>query len=165
MSAIMKDNHEYANTDIGTQANDMYWQDYLALPESQKMNGDLYFIPDKQPEGNPSRIWAKLGTEPLDTQAEDVSGAVNELNSIKVNKTSFTATTSTSGLIQGATEALFGVANAIILSAYLERGSYNARRTIDLEMYGNAGYGFLCKNNGTAINAQSVTITVTYVVI
>lgn len=97
--------------------------------------------------------------------ADDVQSAIDKLNSIKVNKTSFTATTTTTGYVQGSTEALFNVANAIILSAYLERDSYNARRTVDLEMYGNAGYGFLCKNNGTVINAQSVTIIVTYVVI
>lgn len=114
---------------------------------------------------NISNLQTKVGTAVLETEAQDLSGGVNELNSNKVKKASFTATTSTSGLIQGSTENLFGVANAIILSAYLERDSYNARRSIDLEMYGGAGYGFLCKSNGTAINAQSVTITVTYVVI
>lgn len=116
-------------------------------------------------EADIPKIWDKLGTATLDTDADNVSDAVNELNSSKVKKASFTATTTQYGYVQGSTSALFGVANAIVLSAYLKRDSYNARRSIDIEMYGDSGYAFICKNNGTAINAQSVTITVTYVVI
>lgn len=80
MPVIYKEKVEYAYTDPGVKAHTLSWAEYQALPTAQKMNGDLYIIPDKQPEGNPSRIWAKLGTDPLTTQADDVSGAVNELN-------------------------------------------------------------------------------------
>lgn len=81
MPVIYNKKVEYAYTDPGVKAHTLSWAEYQALSEDDKMNGDLYFIPDKQPEGNPSRIWTKLGTDPLTTQADDVSGAVNELNS------------------------------------------------------------------------------------
>lgn len=80
MPVIYNKKVEYAYTDPGVKAHTLSWAEYQALSEDDKMNGDLYFIPDKQPEGNPSRIWTKLGTDPLTTQADDVSGAVNELN-------------------------------------------------------------------------------------
>lgn len=81
MPVIYNKKVEYAYTDPGVKAHTLSWAEYQALSEDDKMNGDLYFIPDKQPEGNPSRIWTKLGTDPLTTEADDVSGAVNELNS------------------------------------------------------------------------------------
>lgn len=96
MPVIYNKKVEYAYTDPGVKAHTISWAEYQALSEDDKMNGDLYFIPDKQPEGNPSRIWTKLGTDPLTTQADDVSGAVNELNSSKLNKSGGTITGSLS---------------------------------------------------------------------
>lgn len=81
MPAIMKENVKYAYTDKGIKAHTLSYAEYQALSTEEKMNGDLYFIPDKQPEGNPSLIWDKLGTATLDTDADNVSDAVNELNS------------------------------------------------------------------------------------
>ena len=77
----MKENVQYAYTDKGIKAHTLSYSEYQALSTEEKMNGDLYFIPDKQPEGNPSLIWDKLGTATLDTDADNVSDAVNELNS------------------------------------------------------------------------------------
>ena len=81
MPVIMKENVQYAYTDPGIKAHTLSYTEYQALSTEEKMNGDLYFIPDKQPEGNPSLIWDKLGTATLDTDADNVSDAVNELNS------------------------------------------------------------------------------------
>jgi hypothetical protein len=81
MPVIMKENVQYAYTDKGIKAHTLSYAEYQALSTEGKMNGDLYFIPDKQPEGNPSLIWDKLGTATLDTDADNVSDAVNELNS------------------------------------------------------------------------------------
>ena len=81
MPVIMKDNFQYAYTTKGTVFHTLSNAEYEALSEEEKMNGDVYCIPDREPILNPDQVWAKLGTEPLDTEAEDVSGAVNELNS------------------------------------------------------------------------------------
>ena len=86
MPVIMKENVKYAYTDKGIKAHTLSYAEYQALSTEEKMNGDLYFIPDKQPEGNPSLIWDKLGTATLNTDADNVSDAVNELNSSKANK-------------------------------------------------------------------------------
>jgi hypothetical protein len=78
MPVIMKENVQYAYTDKGIKAHTLSYAEYQALSTEEKMNGDLYFIPDKQPEGNPSLIWDKLGTATLDTDADNVSDAINE---------------------------------------------------------------------------------------
>lgn len=89
--------------------------------------------------------------------------AERSVSSCFVKTKSFTSRTNSIGAVEGSTSDLFGVDGATVLSAYLERGSYSARRSVEIQAYGNAGYGFICKDGGTAINSKSVTIKVAYV--
>ena len=99
------------------------------------------------------------------TAGSTLDGKIAErsVSSCFVKTKSFTGRTNSMGLIEGSTSDLFGVEGATVLSAYLERGSYGIRRSVEIQAYGNAGYGFICKDGGTAINAKSVTIKVAYV--
>ena len=68
-------------------------QEYDLLPASKNSDGVLYIITDGE---NPLdvQLWNKVGTASLDTQANDLSNAVNELSASLVNFSSYSTTTS-----------------------------------------------------------------------
>lgn len=114
-----------------------------------------------------NKIKARIGTATLTTTAQDLSGAVNELNSKLVQSKTVTLTTNSSGYVEGATNTLFGVSNAIILAVYFERGSYDVRRMVDIANYGSAGYNLTFYNDNTRsskITSASVSVTFYYIV-
>lgn len=116
----------------------------------------------------------KIGDDPLTTTAQTLTGATNELNSglttlnsKLVQSKTVTLTTNSSGYVEGATNALFGVSNAIILAVYFERGSYDVRRMVDIANYGSAGYNLTFYNDNTRsskITSASVSVTFYYIV-
>lgn len=84
MPVIMKDNVQYAYTTKGTVFHTLSNAEYEALTEEEKMNGDVYCIPDREPILNPDEVWAKIGTETLDI-GDDLTDGVNQLNSRLAN--------------------------------------------------------------------------------
>ena len=93
MPVIMKDNVQYAYTTKGTVFHTLSNAEYEALTEEEKMNGDVYCIPDREPILNPDQLWEKVGTDELETEAQDLSGAVNELNANKIKRFTRSGTT------------------------------------------------------------------------
>lgn len=80
MSVIMKDNVQYGYTTKGTVFHTLSNAEYEALTEEEKMNGDVYCIPDREPVINPDQLWEKVGTGTLDI-GSDLTDGVNQLNS------------------------------------------------------------------------------------
>ena len=80
MPVIMKDNFQYAYTTKGTVFHTLSNAEYEALTEEEKMNGDVYCIPDREPVINPDQLWEKVGTGTLDI-GDDLTDGVNQLNS------------------------------------------------------------------------------------
>lgn len=80
MPVIMKDNVQYAYTTKGTVFHTLSNAEYEALTEEEKMNGDVYCIPDREPILNPDQLWEKVGTGTLDI-GDDLTDGVNQLNS------------------------------------------------------------------------------------
>jgi len=80
MPVIMKDNFQYAYTTKGTVFHTLSNAEYEALSEEEKMNGDVYCIPDREPVINPDQLWEKVGTGTLDI-GDDLTDGVNQLNS------------------------------------------------------------------------------------
>jgi len=80
MPVIMKDNVQYAYTTKGTVFHTLSNAEYEALTEEEKMNGDVYCIPDREPVINPDQLWEKVGTGTLDI-GDDLTDGVNQLNS------------------------------------------------------------------------------------
>ena len=102
--------------------------------------------------------------EPLkNPTSQDV---VSYLNS-KIAKKTVTVLTGSNGIARGSTYELFGVANAHILSAYLEREpeTLSAEREANVQMYGYAGYGIECKQGGYLMPSTNVTLTIFYTLI
>ena len=77
------------------------YADWVALPASKLTDHKLYRIPGGTPAE--TALWDKVGTDPLDTTADDLSGAVNELNAsldkFKIIKAKTPNVTGTSTLI------------------------------------------------------------------
>ncbi len=84
MPVIMKDNFQYAYTTKGTVFHTLSNAEYEALSEEEKMNGDVYCIPDREPVINPDQLWEKVGTGTLDI-GDDLTDGVNQLNSSLAN--------------------------------------------------------------------------------
>lgn len=86
------------------------------------------------------------------------------VNIVEVKKATNTLTTSSTGKIQNSTSNLFGVSDAIIVSAYLQKtGSLSNNRSVVVEMYGSNGYSLTCKDNDVAIASTNVTIDFYYI--
>ena len=110
---------------------------------------------------------------------DDVQGAISELDSAVdsvnasltqlIRQTESTVTTNSSGRVQGTTEALFGVANATILEAYIlrEPSTLDVMRTAEISTYGSGGYTLTCTQTAskTALASQSLKIRFTYCVL
>ena len=110
---------------------------------------------------------------------DDAQGALAELdaecfalnNSLTnlIKQTESTVTTNSSGRVQGTTEALFGVANATILEAYIlrEPSTLDVMRTAEISTYGSGGYTITCTQTAskTALASQSLKIRFTYCVL
>lgn len=75
MPVIMKEGVQYAYTEDAVKAHTLSLAEYNALTEAEKMNGDLYLIPDKQPDG----------TNPA-SRIDDLEDEVSELKSNKQDK-------------------------------------------------------------------------------
>jgi len=80
MPVIMKDNFQYGYTTKGTVFHTLSNAEYEALTEEEKMNGDVYCIPDREPVINPDQLWEKVGIGTLDI-GDDLTDGVNQLNS------------------------------------------------------------------------------------
>lgn len=80
MPVIMKDNVQYAYTTKGTVFHTLSNAEYEALTEEEKMNGDVYCIPDREPVINPDQLWEKVGTGTLDI-GDDLTDGVNQVYS------------------------------------------------------------------------------------
>lgn len=74
MPVIMKEGVQYAYTEDAVKAHTLSLAEYNALTEAEKMNGDLYLIPDKQPDG----------TNPA-SRIDDLEDEVSELKSNLTN--------------------------------------------------------------------------------
>lgn len=85
----------------------------------------------------------------------------------KIAKKTVTVATSSGGMVAGSTADIFGVANAHILSAYLERvpTSLSANREANVKMYGTTGYQIECKQGGNLMTSTNVTLTIFYTLI
>lgn len=78
MPVIMKEGVQYAYTEDAVKAHTLSLAEYNALTEAEKMNGDLYLIPDKQPDG----------TNPA-SRIDDLEDEVSELKSNINNKLTY----------------------------------------------------------------------------
>lgn len=127
MPVIMKDNVQYAYTTKGTVFHTLSNAEYEALPESEKMNGDVYCIPDREPILNPDEVWAKIGTGTLDI-GDDLTDGVNQLNSSFTNFNTIQQILNTSGAFAANTPRTFTLSetynNFLMLS-------------IEVKQYGN----------------------------
>ena len=111
------------------------------------------------------KVTSEIGVGDTISTSTNVSRVTvgGELQSVSVKKVTFTGTTNTVGRIEGAISD-FGVPNgSVIVFVYFERGTYTARRSVDVLMYGNAGYGLVFTDNGTPVNTGSVTATIYYI--
>lgn len=82
-----------------------------------------------------------------------------------IKSVEFTGTTNSSGRIAGAL-SVFGISDGtMILGAYMDKGSYDSRRSVDIGMYGNAGFELIFYQgmSKNAIDSQSVTCTIYYI--
>lgn len=151
MPVIMKDNVQYAYTTKGTVFHTLSNAEYEALSEEEKMNGDVYCIPDREPVINPDQLWEKVGTDTLDTTAQDLSGAVNELNANLVKYGSFSH-----GPISTTAGASISIANPYAdkncICAFVRNGG------------GNGSFGFaeaLFEGNNIRIRFENTDTNVT----
>lgn len=76
ISGQLTDAYGVQSSRILTQAQ------YNALPQAEQENGTDYYISDADPTVNQA-LWNKVGTDPLDTVAQNLSGAINELAPLK----------------------------------------------------------------------------------
>ena len=158
MPVIMKDNVQYAYTTKGTVFHTLSNAEYEALPESQKMNGDVYCIPDREPILNPDQVWAKIGTETLDI-GDDLTDGVNQLNS-SLNNLFKTATISKESSNSNYISTGISAVNNIVLSAYETSGAQGI--VVNMGRTGNAVYLYLYSANGNPYTG-ACTIEVHYV--
>jgi len=123
--------------------------------------GDYFYLDDvlvraKTPIANGERFT-------LNTNYEvESAGAIN---SCGVKMSTKTLTTNASGAITGSVSDLFdGVGGrSRLLSVYFERGTYSVNRSVDIAMYGNAGYMLVFYDNGSPVVSSSVTYTAIYI--
>lgn len=121
-------------------------------------NGQLYKVTSAIAVGETLTVGTNIS-------ATNVADALDSLSDSLIKSITYTGTTSSTGYLQGSL-ATFGLpSNAVILSAYLERGSFSVYRNVEIGCYGGAGYYLLCKDNGTAIASSSVSLIIYYVLI
>lgn len=159
MPVIMKDNVQYAYTTKGTVFHTLSNAEYEALTEEEKMNGDVYCIPDREPVINPDQLWEKVGTDTLDTTAQDLSGAVNELNSSLTNLFK-TATISKASSNSNYISTGISAVDNIVLSAYETSGAQGV--VVNMGRTGNAVWLYFYSANGNPYTG-ACTIEVHYV--
>lgn len=80
-----------------------------------------------------------------------------------VKSASYTGTTNSVGIIQGALTD-FGINDGtMILGVYFAKGSYSTRRQVVINMYGNAGFELIFSDADTPVASSSVSCTIYYV--
>ena len=167
MPVIMKDNVQYGYTTKGTVFHTLSNAEYEALTEEEKMNGDVYCIPDREPVINPDQLWEKVGTGTLDI-GDDLTDGVNQLNSgltnLKTIKThTWTITTNNNG-VTAIPQNICKPSKQILLAIYCGNGSYGYYRTdtISSDMYGICVID-LTKSNYTRVTNTTLTFMIAYI--
>lgn len=109
-------------TTAGKQ-DSMTQDEYDALPSSKESDNVARYITDGTPSTE-DPLWAKVGTDRLDTEAPDCSGAINELKqslSDLIQYVLIQGTTSSSGALALPSEVVSGA----ILDMYYEGAGVN----------------------------------------
>ena len=149
MPVIMKDNVQYAYTTKGTVFHTLSNAEYEALSEEEKMNGDVYCIPDREPIINPDQLWEKVGTGTLDI-GSDLTDGVNQVYSSLNNLIRQGSITNTSDNNGNVMVSLSGVNIKVILFAWDGLRIY-------IPFYYNGNW--YCRVQTTAATPQAVTNT------
>ena len=81
----------------------------------------------------------------------------------QIKSVEYTGTTNSVGKIEGGLNT-FGINDGtMVLRAFFVRGSFTARRKVDVYDYGNSGLGLEFSDNGSPVNNQSVTAILYYI--
>lgn len=85
---IFSGDNGYSQEIIIPKDEQMSYEDYQDLSEEEKMNNANRFIPDYPNSEATPEIWARVGTDPLNTEQKTISKAINELDARDKNSIS-----------------------------------------------------------------------------
>lgn len=162
IGAINEVNQRAATIDSMTQ------DEYDDLPSTKESDNVPRFITDGVPTFDET-LWNKVGTDPLDTTAQDCSGAINEIKNSLSHYKDYTVTLSANSYVRPFTHLgtqningnLDGHSNYKITSILLLGGNSTQMGTVVYKGEGTSGDYINVYGNA----AISMTIRVNYIII
>ena len=80
LDGVANGSRRFAASNLGGKAEPMSVEEWDALPDSKLSDCKVYALSGVSPSTQDNPLWQKLGFAALDTQADDCSDAINELN-------------------------------------------------------------------------------------
>lgn len=80
LDGVANGSRRFAASNLGGKAEVMTEAEWDDLPDSKLTDGKVYALSGVSPSTQDNPLWQKLGFAALDTQADDCSDAINELN-------------------------------------------------------------------------------------
>ena len=80
LDGVANGSRRFAASNLGGKAEVMTEAEWDDLPDSKLTDGKVYALSGVSPSTQDNPLWQKLGFAALDTEADDCSDAINELN-------------------------------------------------------------------------------------
>ena len=80
LDGVANGSRRFAASNLGGKAEVMTESEWDDLPDSKLTDGKVYALSGVSPSTQDNPLWQKLGFAALDTEADDCSDAINELN-------------------------------------------------------------------------------------
>ena len=129
---------KFLASNLGGKAEVMTEAEWDDLPDSKLTDGKVYALSGVSPSTQDNPLWQKLGFAALDTEADDCSDAINELNTGLTTLNSKLAGLIKSTTVEGTTTAT----GAIAIPSSLQ-----SKPIIDVHFYGNTNIGLVYRRD------------------